>query len=66
MIIGVDKAQKEGHWIIDGHEEGASGYVYPIKTCSKCGFSHSLIIPDDYCPKCGSHNHGKYKLTMEK
>lgn len=66
MIIDVDKVPNEGHWIIEGHEEAILGVVYLIKKCSRCGFTHSLHIPDDYCPQCGSHNHGRYKPTIQE
>ena len=65
MIIGVEKAQNEGHWIIVGHEEAIMGVVYLEKKCSQCGFTHSLRIPDNFCPKCGSHNQGKYEPSIE-
>jgi rubrerythrin len=66
MIIGVDKAQKDGHWIIVGCEQVIPGVPYLEKKCSSCGFTHSLVIPDDYCPKCGSHNAGNYKPSIKE
>lgn len=45
-----------GEWIITGKEHGALGLVYKIKRCSNCGFEHSLLIPENFCPKCGSDN----------
>lgn len=43
-----------GKWL-DGYiEEGVMGITYTEKTCSKCGWSHSLLIPQNYCPKCGA------------
>ena len=44
---------KTGRWI-SGHEEtGALGITYTEKICSNCGWSHSLVIPKNYCPNCG-------------
>ena len=42
-----------GTWNVIGNEVGALGIKYAIKKCSRCGFEHSLIIPDNFCPKCG-------------
>ena len=43
-----------GEWIITGKEHGALGLVYKIKRCSNCGFEHSLLIPENFCPRCGA------------
>lgn len=42
-----------GEWLIVGEEQGALGVIYKIRKCSRCGWEHSLVIPDDYCPNCG-------------
>lgn len=44
----------QGEWIITGKEQGAVGMIYTIRKCSKCGWEHSLVIPNNYCPRCGS------------
>lgn len=45
---------QEGKWIITGTEVGAFNIVYKCKKCSNCGWEHSLLIPDNYCPNCGA------------
>ena len=64
----VERAQKprEGHWIVAGVEEGPCGIPYIQKQCSVCGFFHSLKIPDNFCPKCGSHNEGRYEPNIKE
>ena len=60
----IDKLRNEkyaevkvtGTWEKVGKETGALGITYTTKRCSNCGFEHSLLIPDDFCPKCGSWN----------
>lgn len=56
---------KQGHWIIAKIEEGLAGVAIVTKQCSECGYFHSLAIPDAFCPKCGSHNEGRYEPCME-
>lgn len=48
--------RKVGMWRITGKEVGAMGIEYPEKTCTSCGWVHSLPIPENYCPRCGSRN----------
>ncbi len=43
-----------GHWISGHDETGALGITYTEKICSNCGWSHSLVIPKNYCPECGA------------
>ena len=57
---------KEGYWKITGHEMVIPGVAFLTKECSVCGFTHSLKIPDSYCPQCGSYNHGRYNPTIEE
>lgn len=48
----------QGEWIITGEEQGAFNMIYKIRKCSKCGWEHSLVIPDNFCPKCGAEMKG--------
>ena len=43
-----------GTWIITGEETGAGNIKYVSKKCSCCGWEHSLVIPEYYCPNCGA------------
>lgn len=45
-----------GMWRITGKEVGAMGIEYLEKTCTSCGWVHSLPIPENYCPRCGHRN----------
>lgn len=63
----MEKARKRtGKWILAGVEEVVPGVPYLTKQCSRCGYFHSLRIPDNYCPKCGSHNAGNYDPSIEE
>ena len=53
-----------GRWEITGESTGALAIRYKEKKCSVCGYTHSLLIPDRYCPNCGMMNE-KY-LNAEK
>lgn len=44
----------QGEWIITGEEQGAFEITYKIRKCNKCGWEHSLVIPDKFCPNCGA------------
>lgn len=65
MWVGYMAAKKEqperkkGKWIEIGEETGAFNIRYVIRKCSECGWSHSLVIPKNYCPNCGSYNGGE-------
>lgn len=48
----------QGEWVCKGTEVGAFGIQYEIKQCNKCGFEHSLCIPRNFCPNCGSYMGG--------
>lgn len=50
----VTPQPKTGHWIQTGAEELPFGVTIPELTCSTCGLSNGLIIPRNYCPKCGT------------
>lgn len=52
----IEPERKVGMWRITGKEVGAMGIEYPEKTCTSCGWVHSLLIPENYCPRCGSRN----------
>jgi len=43
-----------GKWIEEYSEVGAMGIKYAWLKCNRCGWSHSLLIPRNYCPKCGA------------
>lgn len=43
-----------GKWIEEYSEVGAMGIKYAWLKCNQCGWSHSLLIPRNYCPKCGA------------
>ena len=45
---------KTGYWISGQKETGALGVTYTEKIYSTCGWNHSLVIPKNYCPKCGT------------
>ena len=50
---GKKIARLQGKWIIIGEEQGALGIIYRKRKCSKCGWEHSSVIPNNYCPNCG-------------
>lgn len=50
-----------GHWIVIGEEQGAFNIIYKIRKCSNCGWEHSLVIPDNFCPNCGADMRGVNK-----
>jgi len=56
--IYFEKKRPQGEWIITGKEQGALGIIYKIRKCSECGWEHSLVIPDNYCPNCGADMRG--------
>lgn len=53
-IPSVTPQPKTGHWIQTGAEELPFGVTIPELTCSTCGWSSALMIPRNYCPKCGT------------
>ena len=57
-LPSVTPARERGKWIERYSEQVTLGIRYTEKTCSKCGWSHSLIIPQNYCPKCGAEMRG--------
>jgi rubrerythrin len=55
----LEKNQRsQGEWIITGEEQGALGIPYRIRKCNKCGWAHSLVIPNNFCPECGADMRG--------
>lgn len=50
--------RKTGKWIKVGEEQGAFNITYTIHKCSECGWTHSLCIPSNYCPNCGTRMEG--------
>lgn len=66
LLKAMEKArERKGEWILVGVEEVVPGVPYLTKQCSSCGYVHSHRIPDNYCPKCGSHNAGNYNPNIE-
>ena len=52
--------RQTGEWIVSESEEvGALGSRYITYTCPSCGWNHTLIIPGNICPICGSDNRGE-------
>lgn len=51
---GLQGIRPQGKWIITGEEQGALGITYKIRKCNKCGWEHSLVIPNNFCPNCGA------------
>ena len=54
---GAERPQ--GKWIVIGEEQGALNITYKIRKCSNCGWEHSLLIPDNFCSKCGADMRGE-------
>lgn len=46
--------RKKGKWILGEIETGAFNVQYQRKRCSECGWESALVIPRDFCPKCGA------------
>lgn len=59
MAIKALKECKTGRWLYGVTNTGAMGIRYKEMTCSECGWTHSLLIPDNYCPNCGCHMNEK-------
>ena len=51
--------RKRGKWIDGDVETGALNIQYTEKICSICGWSHSLVIPNNFCPNCGADMRGE-------
>lgn len=51
---GYKSSELIGVWIKEGEEKGAVDISYSRLKCSVCGWSHSLVIPKNYCPNCGA------------
>lgn len=58
LAIKALEDRPHGEWITIGEEQGALGIIYKIRKCSKCGWEHSLVIPDNFCPNCGADMRG--------
>ena len=54
--------REPAEWQTIGEETGALGIKYKIKRCTRCGWSHSMLIPDNFCPRCG----GDTRLQKEE
>ena len=66
MLKRISTRERKGEWILVKVKENIPGSPILEKQCSSCGYVHSLQIPDDYCPKCGSHNSGNYNPSIEE
>ncbi len=51
---GKFEGRKTGKWLYGATETGALNIQYREYICSECGWSHSLMIPRNYCPNCGA------------
>lgn len=49
----VEPARISGHWIDHKDERGEKYHK-----CSECGWDHALVIPRNYCPRCGADMRG--------
>ena len=49
-----EESRPTGGWIIIGEEQGPIGITYKIRKCNKCGWTHSLVIPNNFCSNCGA------------
>lgn len=58
VMLRPEIERKKGKWLHGKTEIGALDIQYEEKICSECGWSHSLVIPNNYCPNCGSYNGG--------
>ena len=58
-LPSVTPQPKTGKWIKIGEEAGALGITYAEVRCFNCGWSHSLIIPSNFCPNCGAKMEGR-------
>ena len=54
LCLRASRERPHGEWIITGEEQGAVGITYKIRKCNKCGWEHSLVIPNNFCPNCGA------------
>ena len=59
-----ENERPKGEWIITGEEQGALGITYKIRKCNKCGWEHSLVISDNFCPNCGADMRGAVCLIL--
>lgn len=59
MAIEALDEHKTGRWLYGVTSPGAMNIRYKEMTCSECGWTHSLLIPDNYCPNCGCNMNGK-------
>ena len=58
-LPSVRPERKRGKWIDGDVETGALNIQYTEKICSICGWSHSLVIPNNFCPNCGADMRGE-------
>lgn len=58
--------RKVGKWKVEYKSEqqiGALNLRYRVYECPFCGWDNSLIIPRNFCPKCGADMRGKNAET---
>lgn len=58
----LEPERKVGKWKIEYKSEqeiGALNLRYRVYECPFCGWDNSLIIPRNFCPKCGADMRGK-------
>lgn len=54
--------ERKMYWIKTGTEwSGCTGIHYDELKCPNCGWKSTLIIPRNYCPRCGI----KLKMNTE-
>lgn len=61
----LEQEPKTGHWIETGAEELPFGITVLELTCSTCGWNSALIIPRNYCPKCGTKMESEEKAWQD-
>lgn len=53
VVNGMPYEERPGEWIITREEQGAYGIIYTSRKCNRCGWASGLLIPRNFCPKCG-------------
>lgn len=51
---GEPDGRPKGKWIITREEQGPCGIIYKTRKCNQCYWENSLLIPRNFCPKCGA------------
>lgn len=58
----LDNLKPFATWIVEPSGEGFGGLTINRYRCSSCGWYHSTVIPDSYCPNCGSRMKERERL----